>query len=69
MGNKEAVDRLDDPGVSERGSKKAEVVAAGGPSEGPSDPTQLLAEEDFTGGDPPWTRTMNPEIKSLLLYH
>jgi hypothetical protein len=24
-----------------------------------------LGEKD---GDPPWTRTMNPEIKSLLLY-
>jgi hypothetical protein len=68
MGNKAAVDRLDD-GEIERGSKTGKVVAAKGSSQNHSDLSQSVGGKRFRTGDPRRTRTFNPEIKSLLLYH
>jgi integrase len=60
MGNKAAVDRLDDTGTFLSGGKMvAEATRA----------SETRPQVTDGVGDPPWTRTMNPEIKSLLLYH
>ncbi len=54
-----AVDKLDDLSPEAIGGKLVAEVTTGS-----DDDSQAV--EGF--GDPPWTRTMNPEIKSLLLY-
>ena len=60
MGNKAAVDRLDEPPINESGGKLvADATRAS--------KRRLQVVEGL--GDPPRTRTLNPEIKSLLLYH
>jgi hypothetical protein len=64
-----AVDRLDD--VSGEEQVVAKWVESG--SRPLLDPEELSPEcpdgEFLEDGDPPRTRTLNPEIKSLLLYH
>ena len=83
MGNKAAVDRLDEAVTPPGGGVVAEATT-GSPdetaSEGSANQTggEMVAETATARpdhlqvvdgvGDPPWTRTMNPEIKSLLLY-
>jgi integrase len=54
-----AVDRLDDLGPETIGGKLVAEARTGS-----DDDSQAVDGV----GDPPWTRTMNPEIKSLLLY-
>jgi integrase len=60
MGNKAAVDRLDEPPFSESGGKLVADATR-------TSKRRLQVVEGL--GDPPRTRTLNPEIKSLLLYH
>jgi hypothetical protein len=55
MGNKAAVDRLDEVVVEPAGGKLVADAPAG---------TAKASEVVDGNGDPPWTRTMNPEIKS-----
>jgi hypothetical protein len=59
MGNKAAVDRLDEVVVEPAGGKLVADAPAG---------TAKASEVVDGNGDPPWTRTMNPEIKRLSLY-
>ena len=60
MGNKAAVDRLDETSGAEGGGKMVAEGTTGLPDE----------SEVVDGvGDPGRARTFNPEIKSLLLYH
>ena len=72
MGNKAAVDRLDDAkpacAAVASGSNPPKVVAEKGSTATPRDLLQPVVGKRVRDGDPPWTRTMNPEIKSLLLY-
>jgi hypothetical protein len=60
MGNKAAVDRLDERSFINGGGKMVARIAAASKSR-----PQVV---DLIG-DPGRARTFNPEIKSLLLYH
>jgi hypothetical protein len=66
MGNKANVDGLGEdfklPEAAAAGQSGSNLVAKATPR--PSRRPQVVVGV----GDPPWTRTMNPEIKSLLLY-
>ena len=60
MGNKAAVDRLDEVSGAEDGGNLVAEATTG----------RLDDSEVVDGvGDPGRARTFNPEIKSLLLYH